>query len=324
VDNPYFWWIGFNLLIIVLLALDLGVFHRHAHEISLKEAIYWSIIWIIVALAFNALLYFRWPLWPAQETEYTPHKASLAFLTAYLIERALSMDNIFVFLVIFNYFQVPAKFQHRVLFWGIFGALVMRAFFLWAGFQVIDMFHWTIYVLGAFLIYTGIKLLFTKDKKIEPEKNPVIKLARRMLPVTHSYESGKFLTRENGVRVATPLLLVLLFVESTDLIFAVDSIPAVLGVSKDLFIVYSSNVFAILGLRALYFALAGCMQIFRYLPYGLSAVLVFIGAKMLFEPIYEIPMGLSLGVVAALLTISVAASLLAKPEPQQESPPPVS
>lgn len=297
--DPIWWWALFNLFLLAMLALDLGVFHRKAHEVSLKEALTWSGVWIALALLFNVVIYF----WSGP----TP---ALEFLTGYLIEKSLSVDNIFVFVMIFSYFQVPALYQHKVLFWGILGALAMRAIFIFAGVALIQQFHWLIYVFGGFLILTGVKMVWTHGKKIEPEKNPVIRLFRRMMPVTQDYEGDRFFIRQAGRLFATPLFLVLLFVEFTDLIFAVDSIPAIMAITMDPFIIYTSNAMAILGLRSLYFALAGMMQTFVYLHYGLAAILVFVGGKMLLSDIYKISVGVSLAVVATLLLAAVVASLL--------------
>jgi tellurite resistance protein TerC len=292
-------WVGFNLFILGMLALDLGVFHRKAHEVSLKEAAVWSAVWVTLALVFNAgLWYFRGA------------DPALQFLTGYLIEKSLSVDNIFVIALLFTYFAVPSVYQHRVLFWGILGALVMRAVFILAGAALITKFHWIIYVFGAFLILTGIKMAIFRDAEIHPEKNPVLRLVRRLMPVTSDYRGKHFFVREAGRWAATPLFLVLMLVESTDLVFAVDSIPAIFAVTQDPFIVYTSNVFAILGLRSLYFLLAGVMQKFSYLKLGLSAVLVFVGVKMVLVDVYKIPTALSLAVIAALLAISIVASLV--------------
>jgi tellurite resistance protein TerC len=291
-------WAGFNLFILAMLALDLGVFHRKSHEVSLKEATIWSAVWITLALLFNALIWqFRGP------------EIGLQFLTGYLIEKSLSVDNIFVIALLFGYFAVPAAYQHRVLFWGILGALVMRAGFILAGAALLDAFHWIIYLFGAFLIITGVKMAVFRNAEIHPENNPLLKLVRRLLPVTTAYRKDKFFVRENGKLWATPLLLVLVMVESTDLVFAVDSIPAIFAVTNDPFIVYTSNVFAILGLRSLYFLLAGVMQKFVYLKLGLSAILVFVGVKMVIMDLYKIPSSVSLLVIATLLALSIGASL---------------
>lgn len=310
--NEILLWAGFNAFILAMLALDLGVFHRKSHVVHLKEALAWSIVWIVQALLFNLGIYF----WRGPET-------ALQFLTGYLIEKSLSVDNIFVFLLIFTYFRVPALYQHKVLFWGIIGALIMRAAFIAAGISLIQSFHWIIYVFGLFLILTGIKMAMQKGKEIHPERNPVIKLFRRLMPVTSDYEGSKFFVKESGRYLATPLFIVLLVVETTDLIFAVDSIPAILAITTDPFIVYTSNVFAILGLRALYFALAGVMRMFHYLHYGLSSILVFVGLKMLVSDIYKMPAGIALGVITFILLICVFASIIRPGEKGEIVPTPV-
>ncbi len=291
-------WILFNVFVIAMLVLDLGVFHRRTHTVKYREALIWSAVWIALAAIFAVVIYF----WHGR----TP---SLEFVTGYVIELSLSVDNLFIFLLIFRYFQVPPGHQHKVLFWGILGALIMRAIFIAAGVGLIQKFHWIIYVFGAFLVYSGIKLFRQGETEIHPEKNPVLRLFRRWVPVTKDYEGDKFLVRRTGL-FATPLLVVLVVVETTDLLFAVDSIPAILAITRDAFIVYTSNVFAILGLRSMYFALAGMMEMFRYLHYGLSVVLMFVGAKMLLSHYYEIPTVVALGAVAGILLLSVAASLL--------------
>lgn len=301
-------WIGFNVFVLGMLALDLGVFHRKAHTVSIKEAALWSVAWISMALIFNVAIYFFWNiLYPG--TGYTNSEAALAFLTGYLIEKSLSVDNIFVFVLIFSYFAVPAIYQHRVLFWGIIGALIMRGALISVGAVLLKEFHWIIYIFGAFLIFTGIKMALHKDAEVHPERNPLVKLLKKVMPVTDNYEGDKFFVKKAGVLMATPLFLVLLIVESTDLIFAVDSIPAIFAVTQNPFIVYTSNVFAILGLRSLYFLLAGVMDKFYYLKMGLSVILTFVGVKMVIVDIYKIPVGVSLGVIAAILAIAVAASL---------------
>ncbi len=282
-----------------MLALDLGVFHRKAHVIKMKEALLLSAFWIALALLFNVGVYFV----------AGPHKA-FEFLTGYLIEKSLSVDNLFVFLLIFNYFKVPHVYQHKALFWGILGAIVLRGVFIAAGVTLIHKFHWVIYIFGVFLVYTGVKLAFEKDKEPEPEKNPVIKFFRRIMPVTDHYEEAKFVIKENGKWVATPLFLVLNVINVTDVIFAMDSIPAVLAITLDPFIVYASNIFAILGLRALYFAIAGVMRLFHHLHYGLSVILAFVGVKMLVADFYHIPIGAALGVIAGVLALSIIASLI--------------
>jgi tellurite resistance protein TerC len=292
-------WMGFNLFVVLMLALDLGVFHRKAHVIQVKEALLWSGFWIALALLFNLGVYF----WRG------PEKA-LEFLTGYLIEKSLSVDNLFVFLLIFSYFDVPPLYQHKVLFWGILGALIMRAIFIAAGITLIQAFHWIIYLFGIFLIFTGIKLALHKEREIHPERNPVIRIFRRLMPVSDQYEGDQFIVKKGRQYLFTPLFLVLLMIETTDVIFAVDSIPAILAITLDPFIVYTSNVFAILGLRALYFALAGMMRLFHHLHYGLSAILVLVGIKMLLADIYKMPTGIALGLIAVILLTSIVASVL--------------
>ena len=299
ISNQVLLWVFFNIFVLAMLALDLGVFHRKAHVIKIKEALAWSAFWITLALLFNLGIYF----WRGPET-------ALEFLTGYLIEKSLSLDNLFVFLLIFSYFRVPSLYQHKALFWGIVGALIMRAAFIFTGITLVQKFHWVIYIFGAFLILSGIKMGLQKGKEIHPERNPVLRLFRRFMPVTDGYEDSKFFIKRAGRYLATPLFIVLLVVETTDVIFAVDSIPAILAITLDPFIVYTSNVFAILGLRALYFALAGLMRLFHYLHYGLSAILVFVGVKMLLVDVYKIPVAIALGVVASILLISVIASII--------------
>ncbi len=297
--NIWFW-LGFNAFVLAMLALDLGVFHRKAHDVSLREAGIWSVVWVALALLFNAGLYFAWGAQPALE-----------FLTGYLIEKSLSVDNIFVFVMLFSYFAVPAKYQHRVLFWGILGALLMRGAFIAAGSYVLEQFHWVIYVFGAILIVTGIRMA-RRVGEYDPSANPLLKLARRVLPLTDRYDGQRFWTREAGRRVATPLFLVLILVEAADVVFAVDSIPAIFAVTKEPFLVYTANVFAILGLRSMYFLLAGIVHRFVYLKYGLAAVLVFVGAKMTLIDVYKIPIAVSLAVIAALIGGSIVWSLRAR------------
>lgn len=301
-------WIGFNLFVLAMLALDLGVFHRKTHVISAKEALGWSLAWITLSLLFNTGIYFFWDNLVPNST-YTNSEAALAFLTGYLIEKSLSVDNIFVFILIFSYFRVPAAYQHRVLFWGILGALVMRGILIIVGAALLKEFHWLIYVFGGFLIFTGIRMALSQHEQLEPEQNPVLRFFRKIMPVTEKYEGAKFFIRRAGILMATPLFLVLLVVESTDLVFAIDSIPAIFAVTEDPFIVYTSNVFAILGLRALYFLLADVMEKFQYLKLGLSFVLAFIGVKMILSDVYPIPIVVSLIVVASILAISVLVSL---------------
>jgi tellurite resistance protein TerC len=298
-SSPVWMWVAFNAFVLVMLAVDLGVVHRRAHEVPLKEALVWSAIWIALALLF-ALGVYAW---------YGPQPA-LEFLTGYLIEKSLSVDNIFVFVLIFSYFKVPARYQHTVLFWGILGALVMRAIFIFAGIALLQRLHWIIYVFGALLVLTGIKMATEQDKEIHPDKNPVLKLLRRLVPVTEDYHADHFFVKQAGHYAATPLFVVLLVVETTDVIFAVDSIPAILAITVNPFLVYTSNVFAILGLRALYFALAGVVRLFHYLHYGLSAILVFVGAKMLLADVYKVPVGVALGVIAGILLSAIVASVL--------------
>jgi len=298
-------WVGFTVFVLAMLALDLGVFHRKAHGVRFREALAWSTVWVGLALAFNLLVY-HW--FGAQR--------GLEFLTGYLIEKVLSVDNIFVFVVIFSFFAVPAAYQHRVLFWGILGALVMRAVFILAGAALLQRFHWIVYAFGGFLVITGVKLLLHRGDEIHPERNPVYRLFRRLVPAVSDYRGARFTVVENGKRYATPLLAVLVVVEATDVVFAVDSIPAIFAVTTDPFIVYTSNIFAILGLRALYFLLAGVMDKFHYLKVGLALVLCFVGIKMLIMDFYKIPIAASLAAVATLLAGSVAASLLRpRPEP---------
>lgn len=294
-----FLWIGFNVCILALLALDLSVFNRKAHEIKVREALLWTAFWIVLSLLFNL------GIW-----HYRGSDDALLFFTSYLVEKSLSMDNIFVFLLIFTYFGVSPLYQHKVLFWGIIGALIMRAIFIFAGVALIVKFHWIIYIFGAFLVFTGIKMITEKDKQIHPEKNPILKLFRKFLPVTDRFQNGKFFIKKDRRLWATPLFIVLVVIETTDVVFAVDSIPAVLAITHDPFIVYTSNVMAILGLRALYFALAGIMGIFRYLHYGLAVILAFVGVKMLLTDLYKIPTIAALGVIGAILLISVVASLV--------------
>ena len=289
----------FNAFVLAMLALDLGVVHRQKHEIKFKEAVAWSAVWIGLALAFAAMVAYR-----------RGPGTALQFLTGYIIEESLSVDNLFVFLLIFSWFAVPTRLQHGVLFWGILGAMVLRLLFIVAGVALIERFEWVIYLFGGILVYSGVKMALEKEKKINPDQNPVLKLFRKLMPVTTEYEGSKFFVRRDGRTFATPLLLVLLVVETTDLIFAVDSIPAVLAITRDRFIVYTSNVFAILGLRAMFFALKGAMDLFHHLHYGLSAILVFVGAKMILGHFVEIPIGIALGVVASILAFSVIASLV--------------
>jgi tellurite resistance protein TerC len=299
-------WIIFNVFVLAMLALDLGVFHRKTHTVKLKEALGWSAVWITLALLYNVGIY----VWLGQVK-------ALEFLTGYVIEKSLSVDNIFVFIMLFAYFRVPAEYQHKVLFWGILGALVMRAVFIALGVTLIQKFEWVIYLFGAVLIYSGIKMAMSKDAEVHPEHNPILRLFRKAFPVTRDFEGNRFWVRRETGLMATPLMVVLVVVETTDVVFAVDSIPAVLAITQDPFIVYTSNVFAILGLRALYFALAGVMNIFHFLHYGLSIILVFVGVKMIASHWFKIPIGVALGVVMGVLAISVVASLI-WPEKKKE------
>lgn len=289
----------FCVFVVVMLFLDLKVFHRKSHSINVKEALLWSAFWIILALLFNYGIY-----------HFQGREAGLNFLAGYLLEKSLSVDNLFVFLLIFSYFKVPDRYQHKVLFWGILGALVMRAIFIACGVTLMHYFHPIIYIFGAFLVFTGLKLIFEKEKEVHPEKNPVLILFKRFLPVTHDYVEDKFCVKRNGRMMATPLLVVLVIIETTDIVFAIDSIPAILSITHDPFIVFTSNVFAIMGLRALYFALAGLMRLFAYLHYGLGAILAFVGVKMLLADIYKVPIGIALGVIAGILALSILFSVL--------------
>ncbi|MBI4367857.1 MAG: TerC family protein [Candidatus Omnitrophica bacterium] len=297
--NEWMAWCGFILFVLAMLAFDLGVFQRKGRVISVRESLLWTGFWIVLALLFNLGIYW----WKGSQI-------AAEFLTAYLLEKSLSMDNIFVFLLIFSYFGVSPGHQHKVLFWGILGALILRGVFIVAGVALIRQFEWILYFFGAFLIYTAFKMMRKKDKEIHPEKNPVLKLFQKFFPLTESYEGDRFFVKRGAQYFATPLMVVLLVIETTDVVFAVDSIPAVFGVTLDPFIVYTSNIFAILGLRALYFALAGIIAKFRYLHYGLAALLAFIGLKMLISDFVHIPTGVALGVVACLLLVSIAISLL--------------
>ncbi|MBX7226188.1 MAG: TerC family protein [Chitinophagales bacterium] len=291
-------WVVFNTFVLVMLALDLGVFHKKSHVVSVREALIWSGVWISLALLFNLFLHIQYG-----------KTIALEFFTGYLIEKALSVDNIFVFVLIFTFFQIPPIYQHKVLFWGILSALLMRIIFIFAGVALLEKFHWSIYFFGAILIVTGIKMLTQKDKKMAPEKNPIIKWMRKIMPVTNELHGSNFFIKKDGKRWATPLFMVLIMIEITDLIFAVDSIPAILAVTKNQFIVYTSNVFAILGLRSLYFALAGVIERFKYLSVGLAIILVFVGLKMVLVDVYKIPIHLSLLFIVCTLFISVVVSL---------------
>jgi tellurite resistance protein TerC len=297
-DVSVTWWVLFNLALVALLALDLGVFRRDAHEVGFREASVWSGIWVALALAFDAGLYARAGPGPALE-----------FLAGYAIEKALAIDNIFVFALIFSSFRVPAAYQHRVLTWGILGALAMRAALIAAGVALIERFHWMTYAFGVLLVVTGVRMALVEGKGFDPERHPALRLVRRLVPLTDRYEGGRLFVRRGARLLATPLFVVLVMIEVSDLIFAVDSIPAILAVTRDPFLVYTSNALAILGLRSLYFALAGMMGRFGYLHYGLSAVLVLVGAKMLLADVFEVPVVVSLGAIAALIGGSVGLSL---------------
>jgi tellurite resistance protein TerC len=280
------------------------VFNRKAHVVSLREALAWCAVWFGLAMAFNLLIAFKMP-------DTATSKPALEFFTGYIVELCLSVDNVFVFIVIFQYFRVEPKHQHRVLFWGIIGAVLMRAVFIFAGISLINAFHWIIYVFGAFLVFTGAKLAMPKkDDGFAPERNPAVRLARKFLPVTNHFEGGHFFTRVDGRLHATPMFLVLLIVETTDVMFALDSIPAVIAITRNEFIVFTSNIFAILGLRSLYFAVSGVMQLFRYLNYGLALILVFVGFKMLASHYVSVPIHISLGIIGAVLAASIVASVL--------------
>ena len=305
-------WIGFGVIVLVMMALDLGVFHKEAHVVTVREALIWTGVWIMISLGF-ALAIRLWidPGYMADPARTSEHRPSLEYLTCYLTEYALSVDNIFVFLIIFSYFRIPAESQHRVLFWGILGAMAMRALFLWIGIGAIERFHWVIWVLGGLLIVTGVKLFFQKeDSDLDPSKNIVLRLAKNVLPVTDQFRGSKFFVKIDGRNVATPLFMALLVVETTDVLFAIDSVPAALGISQNLFVVYTSNVFAILGLRSLFFAVGGLLKYLHYLKYGLSLILVFVGVKMVLPAERKISIGVALGVVGGILLLAVIASML--------------
>jgi tellurite resistance protein TerC len=301
-------WLGFLAFVLVMLAIDLGVFHRQSHEVSLKEAAIWSAVWVGLAGVFNVGVYY----W------FGPERA-LEFTTGYLLEKALSVDNIFVFIVVFGAFAVPPRYQHRVLFWGVFGALVMRALFIFVGGAFLARFHFAIYVFGGILAITGIKLLVQREHEMHPERNPLLKAFQRVVPVTRDFEGDKFHVKRDGRHYATPLLLALVAVEITDLVFAVDSIPAIFAITRDPFIVFTSNIFAIMGLRSMYFLLAGVITKFVYLKVGLALVLIFVGAKMLLMDVYKVPILASLGIIAGILLASILASLL-RPSSDKSAP----
>ncbi len=293
-------WVVFAAVILILFALDLGVFHKKSHEVGIKEALTWSGIWLIVAIAFNLLIYF----WMGTER-------AIEFAAGYLVERTLSFDNLFVFLLIFSYFKVPSIYQYKILFWGIIAALVMRGAFIIAGIELMDKFQWIVYIFGAFLLVSGLKLALRKDEEpMDVGRNPVLRLCKRFLPTTEDYGDGNFILSKGGRRFVTPLFIVLLIIETSDVLFAFDSVPAILGITLNPTIVYTSNIFSILGLRALYFALAGCMVMFRYLNQGVTAILIFVGAKMLASGFIEIPAVVALGVIVFVLAISIVMSVI--------------
>jgi tellurite resistance protein TerC len=304
------WWIIFTVFILAMLALDLGVFNRKSHVIKMKEAMLWTFFWVTLALSFTAAIYF-----------FYGHGKAMEFVAGYLIEYSLSIDNLFVFMLIFRFFNVPHAYEHKALFWGILMALVTRGVFIFAGVALINAFSWVMYIFGAFLIFTGIKMALNKQTEVHPDKNIAIKILRFFMPVTHKFTEAKFFVVKRGVRYATPMLAVLLALETTDILFAVDSIPAVLAISKDPFIVYTSNVFAILGLRSLFFAISGLMKLFHLLHYGLAAILSFVGIKMLIEDFFHVPVAASLLVIASILVVSILSSIVWPDKEEGEVPP---
>lgn len=305
------WWIFFGVFILAMLALDLGVFNRKTHVIQMKEALLWTSFWVTLALLFGAGIYF-----------FYGHGKAIEYVTAYLIEYSLSIDNLFVFMLIFRYFDVPRAYEHKALFWGILLALITRAVFIFAGVALISNFHWVMYIFGAFLIVTGIKMALNKQTEVHPDKNIAIRLLRRVMPVSKNFSGAKFFVLEGGARVATPMLAVLLALETTDILFAIDSIPAVLAISQDPFIVYTSNVFAILGLRSLFFSISGLMRLFHLLHYGLAAILSFVGVKMMIADFFHVPVGISLLIIASILAASIISSVV-WPEKEEGEVPPV-
>lgn len=307
--SNWIFWIVFNVFVLALLALDLGVFHRKKHAVGFREAVAWTAVWISLAACFAVLIYFFGHTMVGRSAP-TNSQLSLEFVTGYLIELSLSVDNLFVFLLIFRYFSVPRELQHEVLFWGVVGALIMRAIFIAAGVTLLNRFHWIVYIFGGILIYSGIKLFRQRGAQIHPESNPLVRGFRKFFRVTNDYEGDRFFVRRGALRYATPLALVLIIIETTDLLFAVDSIPAVLAVTREPFIVYTSNVFAILGLRSLFFALSGLIEAFQLLHYGLSVILVLIGIKMLISEHVQLPTTAALAAVAGVLVISVVLSLI--------------
>jgi tellurite resistance protein TerC len=308
VGSPLVWTL-FAAVVVVFLAIDLGIFHRKAHAVSTREAAAWTVVWVTLAMLFNGFVFYRFG-----------SQKGLEFFQGYLLELALSVDNVFVFLVVFSYFRVAEEHRHRVLFWGIIGAVITRGLFIALGAAVIRQFHWVMYILGAFLVFTAIKIVVQRDEELDPSKNPVLRLFRRLVPSSHHYDGAKFLTVENGRRVATPLLAVLVVVESADVMFAVDSIPAIFGVTTDTFIVLTSNIFAILGLRSLFFLIQGLVQKLRFLKIGVAIILAFIGVKILIEKLYKIPVAVSLSVLASVLVLTAIASLVF-PAPKESSAP---
>jgi tellurite resistance protein TerC len=305
------WWIFFGVFILAMLALDLGVFNRKTHVIQMKEALLWTSFWVTLALSFGAGIYF-----------FYGHGKAIEYVTAYLIEYSLSIDNLFVFMLIFRYFDVPRAYEHKALFWGILLALITRAVFIFAGVALISSFHWVMYIFGAFLIVTGIKMALNRQTEVHPDKNIAIRLLRYVMPVSKNFSGAKFFVLEGGVRFATPMLAVLLALETTDILFAIDSIPAVLAISQDPFIVYTSNVFAILGLRSLFFAISGLMRLFHLLRYGLAAILSFVGVKMMIADFFHVPVGISLLIIASILAASIISSVV-WPEKEEGEVPPV-
>jgi len=304
------WWIFFGVFILAMLALDLGVFNRKTHVIQMKEALLWTSFWVTLALLFGAGIYF-----------FYGHGKAIEYVTAYLIEYSLSIDNLFVFMLIFRYFDVPRAYEHKALFWGILLALITRGVFIFAGVALISRFHWVMYIFGAFLIVTGIKMALNKQTEVHPDKNIAIRLLRYVMPVSKNFSGAKFFVREGGVRFATPMLAVLLALETTDILFAIDSIPAVLAISQDPFIVYTSNVFAILGLRSLFFAISGLMRLFHLLHYGLASILSFVGVKMLIADFFHVPVGISLLIIASILIASIISSVVWPEKGEGEVPP---
>ena len=304
------WWIFFGVFILAMLALDLGVFNRKTHVIQMKEALLWTSFWVTLALLFGAGIYF-----------FYGHGKAIEYVTAYLIEYSLSIDNLFVFMLIFRYFDVPRAYEHKALFWGILLALITRGVFIFAGVALISNFHWVMYIFGAFLIVTGIKMALNKQTEVHPDKNIAIRLLRYVMPVSKNFSGAKFFVRAGGVRFATPMLAVLLALETTDILFAIDSIPAVLAISQDPFIVYTSNVFAILGLRSLFFAISGLMRLFHLLHYGLAAILSFVGVKMLIADFFHVPVGISLLIIASILIASIISSVVWPEKGEGEVPP---